>query len=194
MKLLKNNSPLWTVISIAVLLFLIIQMIYVDHPADKKSNQVDFPENKTIFFTVKEHQFSIRKKGFDTLVESLKLWGYDKNKDIVYLREESLMPNQYTPLLVIYDKGYDSFEKQENIVPISSFPFSLKNAGSSFQVNQVDKDGKVYFQFRDKELSLKAGDTYRLPYFDGVQLKTVTIQNHGLFDSKQFKAFKKNKI
>lgn len=191
MKIFKNYSPFWTVIVIAVLLFLIGQNVFVDHHYAQQQNTKDFPENKTVFFTVKEHQFSIRKKGFETLLDSLKLWEYDKKKDIVYLREESLMPTQYTPLLVIYDKGYDSFEKQENIVPISSFPFSLKNAGTSFQVNHVDEDGKVYFQYLDKELSLDSGDTYRLPYFDGMQLKMVTIQNHGLFDTKQFKVLKK---
>lgn len=192
MKIFKNNSPLWTAIVVAALLFLIVQNVYVDHNYAKEHSKVDFPENKTIFFTVKEHQLSIRKKGFDYLVDSLKLWEYDKKKNIVYLREESLMPTQYTPLLVIYDKGSDTFEKQENIVPISSFPFSLKNSGSTLQVNQVDKDGKVYFQYRDKELSLEPGDSYSLPYFDGFQAKSVTIENHGLFDTKQFKSLKKD--
>lgn len=192
MKIFRNNSPLWSAIIVVALLFLIVQNLYVDHHYSREHSPKNFPENKTIFFTVKEHQFTFRKRGFDTLLDSLKLWKYDKKTDTVYLREESLMPSKYTPLLVIYDKGYDSYEKQENIVPISSFPFSLKNSGSSLQINQVDKDGTVYFKYLDKDLSLKAGKTYNLPYFDGFQLKWVTIKNHGLFDTKQFKTFKKD--
>ena len=181
---------MWTVIVVAILLFLIVQNFYVDHHCAKSYDKVDFPENKTVFFTVKEQQFTIRKKGFDILLESLKLWKYDEKKNIVYLREKSLMPTKYTPLLVIYDKGYDSFKKQENIIPISSFPFSLKDTGTSFQVNRVEKNGKVYFEYRDKKLSLESGETYRLVYFEKFQLKMVTIKNYGLFDIKQFKELK----
>jgi len=189
-KIFKKTSPLWTIIVVVGLLFLIIQSFYVDHNYAKTQNIADFPINKTIFFTVKEHQFTIHKKGFDSLNESLKLWEYDKKDNNVYLREEALMPTQYTPLMVIYDRGEDTYEKQENMVPVSSFPFSFKNAGTSLQVNQVDKNGKVYFQYQDKELSLNSGDTYRLPYFDGYRLKMVTIKNHGLFSSKQFRVQK----
>ncbi len=187
MKLFRNSSPFWTVIAAITLLFLSVQIFFVDHRYTKEEKQVEFPENRTIFFTVKESQPSLRKKGFDTLKESLKLWEYDEEKKTVYLREISLMPTKYTPLLVIYDNGYDSYEKQENIVPISSFPFSLKDSGTSLQINQINKSGKVYFQYRDKELSLEPGEVYRLPYFDGFRLKLVTIKNHGLFKTKQFK-------
>jgi len=189
-KIFKKTSPLWTVVVAVGLLFLIIQSFYIDHNYAETQNKADFPINKTIFFTVKEHQFTLRKKGFDSLNESLKLWEYDKKENNVYLREETLMPTQFTPLMVIYDRGQDTFEKQENMIPVSSFPFSFKNAGTSLQINQVDKNGKVYFQYQDKELSLEAGDTYRLPYFDGFRLKMVTIKNHGLFDSKQFRVQK----
>lgn len=194
MKKPKRISPLWTIVAAIIILFLIIQNSYVDHDYPKDQNQKDFPENRTIFLTVKEHQFTIRKRGFDSLNDSLKLWEFNKDDNNVYLREESLMPTQYTPLMVIYDKGQDTFEKQENMVPISSFPFSFKNAGTSFQVNQVTKNGKVYFKYLDKELSLKSGQSYTLPYLDGITLKLVTIKNHGMFASKQFRVQKQGEF
>ncbi|MED2737432.1 hypothetical protein [Bacillus toyonensis] len=190
MKNNKRTSVLWTVIASLLILFLIHQNMYVDHSFSKGHTKTDIPDTKTVFFTVKEHQFTMQKKGFDSLFESLKLWEYDEDKETVYLREESLLPTKYTPLMVIFDKGNDSFEKQENILPISSFPFSLKDSGSSFQVNHVDKDGTVYFQYRDKELSVAEGETYRLLWMQGFRLKMTTIENHGLFDKKQFKVLK----
>lgn len=192
MKWFRNTSYLWSFLVAVLLLFIGSQLIYVDHNYAEKTDKKSFPEEKTIFFTVKESQLSFRTSSLDYITDTLKLWEYDKDKNKVYLREESMLPNTNTPLLVIYDQTTSSYEKQENIVPISTFPFSLEDTGTSLQINQIEKDGKVYFQYRGKELSLEPGETYRLPYFEGYRLKMATIENHGLFKTSQFKVREKS--
>ena len=81
MKIFKNKSPFWTVLVLVGLLYLTIQLFYVEHDFPKSFNASEFPEKQTVFFTVKEQNLTVKTSGFETLVDRVKLWEYDKIKD-----------------------------------------------------------------------------------------------------------------
>jgi hypothetical protein len=175
-----------------VLLFLslfLYQNSFVSHHKSQKVFENPLKEDETIFVSIKDHNFSLRKKGFDSLTESLRFWNYDNKTGNVFLKEQSLLPSEFTPLVFVYDRGNDSFEKQENVLPISTFPYFIYQNNFELEIIDIDKEGTLYFHFQDKKLSLEKGQTYKTLFLDGLKVRSISIENFGLKKLNQFKLF-----
>lgn len=186
----KKIRVLWTVALAIVILVTLNQLRFVDHSKQIGADK-NLDENKTVFMTINESSPSIKKSGFSGLQESLKMWNFDKEKEIVYIKEKSLIPTENTPLLIIQNKGNDKYSYNQNIMPINTFPFSMENKGSSIVVKAIKKDGTVTFTYHDKQLALKQGQKYTEFFIEGYKVKKVTIRNYGQYEQKQFKQLKK---
>jgi hypothetical protein len=169
--------------------YLLYQTKYISHHPSPSDFINPLKENEVIFVSVKDHNFSIRKKSFDPLTDSLRFWELNEKTDTVFLKEPSLLPTEFTPLVIVYDRGNGSFEKQENVLPISTFPYAIYQNNVELEVLDIDKDGTLFFQFDDKQLSVKPGESYQTFFLDGVKLRNISIENFGIKRVNQFKLF-----
>lgn len=179
----------WVVIFLLVIGYFLYQSNFIEHYEDKKEFINPLKEKETIFLSITDHNFSLRKKGFDQLTDSLKFWEYDTKNDTIYLKEQTLLPSEFTPLVVVYDRGNDSFEKQENVLPISTFPYSIYQNDFGIEISHFDKNGKLYFSLLDKKLSLEPGKSYQTIFFQGFKLRSIKIKNFGVKHIDNFKLF-----
>ena len=185
----KKSYIFWMILLLVFLSLFLYQNSFVSHHKAQKVFENPLKEDETIFVSIKDHNFSLRKKGFDSLTERLRFWDYDNKTGNVFLKEPSLMPSKYTPLVFVYDRGNDSFEKQENVLPISSFPYFIYQNNFELEVIDIDKEGTLYFHFQDKEMSLEKGQIYKTTFLDGLKVRTISIENFGLKKLNQFKLF-----
>jgi hypothetical protein len=165
------------------------QNSFVSHHKGQKVFENPLKEDETIFVSIKDHNFSLRKKGFAPLTDSLRFWAYDNKTGKIFLKEQSLMPSEFTPLVFAYDRGNDSFEKQENVLPISTFPYFIYQNNFELEIIDIDKEGTLYFHFQDKELSLEKGQVYKTIFLDGIKVRSISIENFGIKKLNQFKLF-----
>lgn len=201
-------SPFWLVAFIAFSVLLLFQSFYTwSNDESVSADAVSLPENKTIFLTFEETSFGTKKRGFDTLFNSLETYQYDKEKGIVWIKpvetasklneggtKATQLPRSNTQVMAIYDKGFDSFQKREDILSISTFPYEyLQNDEPFFEVRSIDREGNAYLTFRGKRLKLDANSSYPAVWFEGLRLKSMIIKNHGILDHSQFKEFETNK-
>lgn len=200
-------SPLWLIALIGMTLFFTFQLFYTWQTTDSDpSHPSMLPNGKTLFLTFEETNFGTRKRGFDTLFDKLETYRYEKDTDTVWIKpvqtaavkeggsKPSQLPRSNTQVMAIYDKGFDSFQKREDILPIASFPYEYQEKGEDFfEIRSVDKDGNAYLTFRGKRLKLDPGSRYPAIWFDGLRLKMMVIHNHGVMDHDQFKEMNEEK-
>jgi glycine cleavage system H protein len=149
--------------------------------------------DKVIFVTIEEKRYGIKKPAFKSLLEGLETWSYDKVRDEVLLKFRSQLPKNNTKAMVIYDRGFDSFERYAEVLNIFSFPFQYSFKDQPFlTIVQVNKDGDAYFNFKGKRIKLAKGKSYISWSFDDKRLTKTIIKNHGFYDKKQFKLMEKD--
>lgn len=186
---IKKSYLFWFVSFAAILIVLLYQNSFVEHHEVKGAFENPLKEDETIFISIKDHNFSFRKKGFDPLTDSLKFWDYNEKNGEIFLKEQSLLPSEFTPVVFVYDRGNDNFEKQENVLPISTFPYFIHQNSFEIEIIDISKEGEMFFRSQDKELSLKAGQTYKTVFLDGLKIRSITIENFGIKKLDQFRLF-----
>lgn len=197
-----SASPLWLLLFLAIVCVFLFQHFYTwSDGAHAAKEERSLPEGRAVFLTFEETSFGTKKRGFDPLFTSLESYRYDKKEQLVWLkpvesgssvREGGTRPTQLpqsgTQVMAIYDKGFDSFQKKEDVLPVSAFPYRyLQNEALFFEIRSIDKDGNVYLTFRGKRLKLEPHRFYPDVWFEGLRMKTMIIKNHGVFRHDQFK-------
>ena len=178
----------WVFLLGLVVSFLGYQTFFSWEENDITSNEKTvLEENKTIFLVIEEHQYAVKKTGFDSLFENLKTWEYDKKTENVSLKFESWLPKENTRVMVIYDRKYDSFRRFNDVLTIADFPYKYYfNDTPLLTVSGIKKDGTVQLSFKGKRIEVSPKSHYPDWQLDGVQLSKITIRNYGIFDKNQF--------
>jgi hypothetical protein len=185
----KRSFIFWISVLLILVGYLLYQTKYISHHPSPNDFVNPLNEKEVIFVSVKDHNLSFRNKGFDPLTDSLRFWELNEKDNTVFLKEPSLLPTEFTPLVVVYDRGNGSFEKQENVLPISTFPYAIYQNNVELDILDIGKDGTLFFRFDDKQLSIETGETYQTFFFDGFKLRNISIENFGIKRVSQFKLF-----
>lgn len=164
------------------------QSTFTWYNAEGKS---EVKKDKVLFVTITEHRFGSKGSGMDSIDNKLSNYSFDEDKEIVKLKNEVQLPKKgKTKVVVIYDRGFESFEKHSEVLPISDFPFQYSlNDQPYFNVQNVDEDGNVYFTFKDKKVKVNLHKTYT----DISINERVVIKNHGYYKLDQFQLMEKKK-
>lgn len=185
----KSASMAWTVILGIFFVYLFYQTTFA---WDEKTKEPELSaatlENKTAFVMISEvNNFGIDNSGIKKLQDSLEMWSFDKKREKVLLRHRSLIPDAKTQMMVIYDRGYESFERYSEVLPLLRFPYKhYFKEKEVFSVEAVGEAGDVYLSYKNQRVHLKPGDSYRVPSIEGYRPKMTTIKNYGLYEKKQF--------
>jgi hypothetical protein len=90
-------------------------------------------------------------------------------------------------MMVLYDKGYTSFEHNMDVLSLINFPYSYYDNGNVlFQVYGVNKDGEVFLSYKNQRIHLKVGEAYHSVSTEGYMVTWTTIKNYGIYDKSQF--------
>lgn len=190
---LKKLNVVWVVALLLFASYMFYQQTYVSYfdPSVFKDSNVSIHKNKTLLLTAEEKNVTFQKRGFDSLVSNLKFWEFNESEDVIYLRGENLLPTEDTSLLFIYNRGVNSYQSQENIIPISIFPYSVNQNDTTFDIYNIDENGTVFLSIQGKNIELEVGKSYYSVWLDGFQPRNIKVENFGLFDRKKFKDFNK---
>ncbi|GAB6547203.1 hypothetical protein bcgnr5378_29200 [Bacillus cereus] len=164
----------------------IIPTLYAE-PLDNK-----LPKNKTVFLTIKEHRYGLHHDGFSSLTEELKTW--KKENDKILFRYPSMLPSEDAKVVVIYDRGLDSFEQYSTPFTVSSLPYTFYFQDKPYvTINKVSSKGTAELEFNGKKIIISANDTYSSWSYDRFQAVQVEIQNQGLVPINTFDLFPETK-
>lgn len=200
---------------VAVLLFMIGYFVYQTSYSWEEKSEVSASNKLTsneevIFLVIKEEYSGAKKSGFDSLSDSLKTWEFDKRHKKLYLKYKKLLPYvkvenenkdevtiyDQTKVMILYDRGFDSFESYSEVLSVASFPYEYHfNGEPLITVHSIETDGTVYLEFKGKKIQLKPGEDYPDVSVKGFQLSRTNIENQGVYKKDQFVPFdeKENK-
>lgn len=192
---------IWFVILLGIVGHFMYQSSFSWEEAEIKSNSTDLTnEEEVVFVVIKEEFAGVKKNGFDSLSDSLKTWEFDKKNKNLYLKYTKDLPySSYgegkkkeivygkTKVIVLYDRGFDSFERYSEVLSISSLPYKYYFKDEPLiTVHDVDSDGTVFLEFKGKLVQLKSGDSYPDLTVKGFHLAKTEIVNHGIYKKTQF--------
>lgn len=161
-------------------------------------------EDDVIFVVIEESFLGQKDKGFKSLKENLESFKFDEKEGLVYFKHKNHLPyyiqendgsKDYqfsnTKIIVVYDKGKDSFERYTEVVSLSTFPYTYYSDNKKlFTVEGINSDGTVFLNFNEKTIKLSKDDKYSDMAFEDFQLNRTSIKNYGIFNKKQFKELK----
>jgi hypothetical protein len=160
-------------------------------------------EEEVVFIVIQENYIGASNSGFDSLADSMQTWDFDEKSKKLYLKHQKSLPYtlsgsennkfvQYdnTKVIILYDRGFDSFERYSEVLKVSTLPYQyfFKNE-PLITVHQIDSTGTVFLEFKGKQIQLKANEDYPDLSIKGFQLVKTGIQNHGIYNKKQFVPF-----
>lgn len=185
----KRVSSIWTILLVIFFFYLLYQSTFAwdEEVTRPVTETTKLPEDKTAFVIVKDTHFGVRRSAINSVKESLEMWDFDKRHEKVVLKHKNLLPTEKTQMMVLYDKGYDSFAHHSDVLSLINFPYQHYYDGEvAFEVYGVNKDGEVYLNYNNKRIHLKPGETYHAVAGEGYKVTWTTIKNYGLYDKKQF--------
>lgn len=190
MKKQKKASIIWTLLIVVFVVYSVYQSAFIWNEKVVVSEEVDskvIPEEKTVFLKIIDSHYGVQDNSIKKVKESLEMWSYDEKKEKIYVKHPTLLPNKKTQMMVIYDRGYDSFEHHSNVLSLMRFPFEHYYEDKMiFNIRGVGENGEVYMLYKNKKIQLEPGDSYWAFSSDGFKLTKTTIKNYGLYDKKQF--------
>lgn len=173
---------------------LLYQYSYVTTSTNAGNFDNKIPEKKVAFILIKENRYGANKTSFNSLTEHLKTWGFNEEKERIDVKFESMLPSEDSKVVVIYDRGFDSFERYSDLFFVRSFPYEyyFKNQ-PLISVKGVSSDGSVDLVYNGKRISLDPEQSY--PEYDvsNFQFIHTEITNFGFFNHDQFHLMKKDK-
>lgn len=199
---------LWFVALLLVGFNLIYQNSFSWSNKDLKAASQELKNNENVIFLVVEDKFSSAKaNSFASLSNSLKTWEFDKKKQKMYVKYEKLLPYYYsgegskkeiiydkTKVMVLYDRGFDSFERYSEVLSVATFPYEYYFKGNPLvSINGIDKDGTVFIEYKGKRLKLGPNNDYSSHSISGFQLSKTVIKNYGIYQKNQFLPMEKPK-
>lgn len=185
----KKVSAIWSVILSIFFLYLLYQTTYAwDELVDRPEAETKISEEKTAFIMISDfNNFGLESSGIKSLQESLEMWSFDKKREKVLIKHKNLLPKLKTQMMIIYDKGYTSFEKHSEVLSLLRFPYTyFYKEEPIFTIEGINENGEVYLSYRSQRIYLKPGEAYHIPSFEGFRPTITRIKNYGLYDKKQF--------
>lgn len=191
----KKPSNLWRYVFFLFLFILIYQFHNSwDNDVSFDSTNKNIPEDSVAFLTIKEHNYGLNSRGFDSLMESLHTWEHNEKDKKVELKFEAYLPKQNSKVLFVYDKEFTTFEKYVDVVSVSTFPYNYRFRDKPLvEVHHVDENGNIYFLYKDKKIHLKPGQTYQSFGFSEFRFTRTVIENHGFYKKDDFSLFEEEK-
>lgn len=186
----KKVASIWTILLVLFLVFLIYQSAFSwnDKAPLQKAEIEELESDETVFMTIKNKHYFVQNSSMQSIREALEMWSFDEDRGRVELKHSSLMPTDKTKMMLIYDRGYNSFERDSSVLSLINFPYNHYFEGEKmFVVTGVSAKGDVYMSYGDKKIHLKPGETYWTYSTEGYKLTKTTIENYGLYDKDQFK-------
>lgn len=192
---------IWVVFLLLVVNYFIYQNSFSWNQEDENKATNRLKSNEEVIFIVVEEDYSgTQGSDFDSLSESLRTWEFDERHKKLYLKYEKLLPYtktgeetyyDNTKVILLYDRGFDSFERYSEVLSIATFPYKYYFNGKPFiTVRSIDEDGTVFLEYKDKRIQLKPQDDYSTRAINGFQLSKTKIKNHGIYKKDQFLPFK----
>lgn len=205
-KLAKNTilfllKYIWVVFLLLVVNYFIYQNSFSWNQQDENNATNQLKNNEDVIFIVVEEDYSGSKgSDFDSLSESLRTWEFDERHKKLYVKYEKLLPYvkdgdatyyDNTKVILLYDRGFDSFERYSEVVSVATFPYNYYFNGKPFiSIRSIDEDGTVFLEYKDKRIQLKPEEDYSTRALNGFQLSKTNIKNHGIYKKDQFLPFK----
>lgn len=167
-----------------------------DEPDKSEATSDSINKNEVVFVIIKEHHYGSKKGGFDSLIESLQSWEFNKRQNEVYFKSKSLLPSNRpnTKVVVIYDRGFDSFERYSEVLAISSFPYKYHFKDKPLlTIFGVGDNGTVFMDYKGKKIKLNPEDVSPPEWsIESYKWVKTEITNYGIFNKNQFKTFVDN--
>lgn len=184
----QKTSIVWLVILILFFIYLLYQSAFAWNEQVSMPDAGDsIPKDKTAFVIVKDTHLFVQSSGIKAVEDSLEMWNYDKKQEKVILKHENLLPQSNTQMMLIYDKGHDSFERHTEVLSLLKFPYEhYYKKENIFSVNGVAKNGDIYMTYKNQRVHLAPGEKYRTFSTEGYKFTITTIENYGLYDKNQF--------
>lgn len=175
----------WFTILLGVLLYLIYQYSFVIPSLSAQPLNNEVPKGKAVFLLIKENRYGTHHSGFSSLNEELQTWKEEKGK--ILFRYPSMLPPSAAKVVVIYDRGLDSFESYSVPFSVSSLPYVYYFQDKEFlTINRVSGDGTVELIFNGKRLLISPQDDYPTWSYDRLQVVQTEIRNIGLIPLSTF--------
>lgn len=195
---------IWVVFLVLIVNYFIYQNSFSWNQADEKHATNTLKNNEDVIFIVVEENYSgVKGSEFDSLSDSLQTWAFDERHKKFYLKYEKLLPYvkvgeetyyDNTKVILLYDRGFDSFERYSEVVSIATFPYKYYFNGKPFiAITSIDADGTVFLEYKEKRIQLKPEERYSTRAVNGFQLSKTSIKNHGIYKKDQFLPFEDEK-
>ncbi|MCU7666921.1 hypothetical protein [Bacillus thuringiensis] len=185
----KRIHAVWTILLVIFFFYLLYQSTFAwnEEVTAPETTTTQLPENKTAFIVIKDTHYGVRRSGISSVQKSLELWKFDEKNEQVLLKHKNLLPTEKTQMMVLYDRGYDSFAHHSDVLSLVNFPYEhFYNGEEIFEVHGVKKDGEVYLTYKNKRIHLAPGESYHTVSSEGYKVTWTTIENYGLYDKSQF--------
>jgi hypothetical protein len=189
-------SKFWRIGLVLLLLYLLYQNKFSwSNDFNQIVDSVELQSKQVVLLSIKEHKFGVSRTPFASLTAGLKIYEYDKKAKIVTVKFDTLLPQKKTKIMVLYDRGFDSFEKTSEVFSVSTFPYAYDFQEKRLvSLNHVNEDGTLFLTYKDRKIRLKPNEEYWDWTLDnGFQIKVTIVKNNGIFDKTQFKAAEKQK-
>lgn len=180
----------WTIFLVILFIYFVYHVLFFwNQDFSTEHKEKNLPTDQVSFMLIQEKTYGLRRPSFGgPLLNSLKVWDYNEDKNQVYFRFESLLPTEKSKVMVVYDRGFESFEKHAEVFSVNSFPYRYNFKSQPFiSISGMDKDGTLYVDFKGTKIKLEPGDSTRKWSFDGFQMSSIKITNNGLYKKENFK-------
>lgn len=149
-------------------------------------------ENATAFVVIEEKTVPSKNSSLEPLLKGLEMWKYNEDENEVLFKFDTLLPTSKSKVMVVYDRGFESFERRADVFSVNNFPYDYYVEDQPLiSVYDADSDGTVYLEYEGKRIKLAPNDTYRTAELKGFKLSFISIHNHGLLQKEQFKSLYK---
>lgn len=184
----KSPKFFWVYIFIFIVFYLAYQLFFTWDISEQNDDNINIiPEDRVIFLTIEEEKYGLKKASFDSLMESLQVWEFNKKTDTIYMKFDSMLPKSNTQVMIVYDRGFDAFEKHFEVLNISSVPYHYHFKSKPFlTLHHITEDGVAYLEFNGKKLKIEPGEV-RLDWsIAGFQPTKYIVTNHGFYNKDRF--------
>lgn len=199
----------WVVLLVVIIGYFLYQSSFSwEKKAEVSATNTLKSKEDVIFIVIEESYSGVKNSGFDSLSESLQTWDFNKRTKKLSVKYENLLPYtmgedengnevlnyDQTKVIILYDRGFDSFERYSEVLSVASFPFVYHFKDEPFvTIHSIEEDGTVFLEFKGKQIQLKQGEDYPDMSVKGFQLVRTKIENQGIYKKNQFVPFESTK-
>lgn len=182
---MNRVSNIWVFLTLMLFIYLIYQSSFTWYKVEgetKKDNE------DVVLITIQEKRYGMVKRTFESLEEKLKTWELNRENKEVKFKYISQLPGEETKVVMIYDRGYDSFERFAKVLNVYTIPSQYKFDNKPFiSIESVNENGDVYLVFEGKKIKIERGEKYRDWKIEDYWLTKTVIENNGIYKKEDFK-------